>query len=802
MRNDSQQSTEENLHRETDLTEQLELEKWCSRTGGYRATTGKWQAGAAGFLGQQFTEGYLRLVLDQAAVCKQRAGIHGSAFRVFDSQTGLIQVALDALFFVLNESGEEVKRNRIAAVIGKRAEFILFLESPEWGNSAHLKGLRLANGADLSMGMIRRRLLDKGFKKALAYKPLTTVERIAVGTLMLTLIESATGLIVTRKKVVDPRRGRVAYVIQRTDAFWKFLDRWKDNLLVFRPVWMPMLTPPKPWEALTGGGYHTILTQVSSVPWERWAHFMKDAKPCVLGSLNLLQAQAMSADWELIHVQKECWRQSISIGALPPRDRMEKPIDAEFKREGRGPSAFWQANWEWRADRRKNTDRAKFIHCMSAWDKLSNADQIYFVWHTDYRGRMYQRGSQINFMGSDVFRSQLRFSGASSPITGNETEFAWAMGDAWGLAKDVAVRKKHMAEHMDWAIEAGRSPLDRTGYWSMAKDPWRYLQLCMDLHGHATDPNFETSSVFMLDQTTSGYGHAACLMRDQWLAEATNVIGTSHNDLYEEVGACAMVLINSIGGSTEKEQKLRTWWANHGVPRDLTKRLVMPVIYRRSHLTMIDAINEYLRDEVENFLVDGELRIVDLSKFLAAQIHIAVKELMPSIGGLHAWLTKVARAQIKAGFRPYWVTPNGMVVESYSSESYDQTYFLNMTGRRVRIRCKDTEGSPPSLKKSMGQLSADFIHSQDAAFLQRFVWHWRTYGHPIISIHDCVGTTLDNVSLMRGELQDQFARFYSEDHLTRMKETVEEGIKVKLPPPPIVGTLDLQDIGENPYLFT
>jgi DNA-directed RNA polymerase len=90
----------------------------------------------------------------------------------------------------------------------------------------------------------------------------------------------------------------------------------------------------------------------------------------------------------------------------------------------------------------------------------------------------------------------------------------------------------------------------------------------------------------------------------------------------------------------------------------------------------------------------------------------------------------------------------------------------------------------------------------DAAFLQRFVAHWEAYQHPIATVHDCFGTTLEHVGTMRQELCDQWHRFYSVDWLTRHQGMVEAVLGQEVEAPPIVGTLDRGEIGENPYLFT
>lgn len=86
--------------------------------------------------------------------------------------------------------------------------------------------------------------------------------------------------------------------------------------------------------------------------------------------------------------------------------------------------------------------------------------------------------------------------------------------------------------------------------------------------------------------------------------------------------------------------------------------------------------------------------------------------------------------------------------------------------------------------------------------MERFVWHWgNTYKHPIVTVHDCMATTLDNVVNMHLELHDQFYRFYSEDHLRIMHYNLERQLNCHLPKPPRQGDLDSKRIGENPFLF-
>ena len=780
---------------------QIDLEKWSQLVGGQRAVSGKWEKGAQGFLSQQFAEAFLRFALEHAKKCRAQAGRNAAAWQLMDNDKAIVHVALDALHYVLSDMEDGCARNRLAASIGKRAEFTLFLHHPEWGGSAHLRGLRLVNGRDLSMGLLRRRLLDKGFRKASGYHPLTSIERVTLGTLFVEIIAASTGLIRTETETVSYKKKSVR--VYFTEPYWKFLAQWKRNLFAFRSSYMPMITPPKDWSGLTDGGYLSCLTACSSVPPERWKHFTRKAHPCVLGALNILQRQCFIRNEPQLSLQKEVWDLGFGVGSLPPRERMEKPVDQEFKEKGLGPTAYWSAHYAWKADRRLNSARTKFIHAQVGWSRLEGWEDLYFVWFMDYRGRMYQRGSHINYLGGEVFRTQLDFA-QGGLIRGNEDEFAWALGDAWGIEKDIDKRIEFLRKNDRQIVAAGGEPLNYRPFWEAAKEPWRFVQLATEWAEYSNDEDYKTHCVFQLDQTTSAYGHAACLLRSAWLAEMTNVTGTANHDLYQVVADATMALMaQGDDAPRNHEEYCARWWKEHGVPRKLVKQVVMPVIYRRSHKTMLDAISLYLRDEIQNFLTEDGVRIVDMSAVLAKYIHLACKKVMPGIEVLHRWLVEVAKAQMREGYRPYWVTPNGLGVESYTNWARKEKYELQLSGRTVYVSVSDTENNALNPRRSTPQLSADFIHSQDAAFLQRFVWHWgHTYNHPIVTVHDCVGTTIDKVSLLRTELLDQFSRFYSEDYLTRMQREVEREIGAKLPPPPIEGSLDVSRIGENQFLFT
>jgi len=806
MKNDGQQFPTDKRNELQPLSPQVQLEKWCQQIGGDRATAGKWQAGASSFLVGRFADRFIQICLRESRASRTRAAVFGTAWSLLDDDKAVTQAGLDALFYLIDNIRDETRLSAVASQVGKRIEVVLFLMHPAWGKSWHLEGLRLANGKNLGVKPLMQLLRNKNFEIGNKFKPLPAVERQALGRLFIEITRQATGMIDVEYRMV---RKRKVPTIVMTEIYWKFLSRWKNNLLCFRPAKMPMIEPPREWKSQYGGGFYTFSTAAIDIPPESWKHHTRWMKDCVLGSLNKLQETPVSWNHEIMELQRQLWELNHSIGSLPPRDRVPYPVKAEYLIKGEEDSLkqFWDDHWRWKQDKRRNGQRSDFIHGRITYERLKDQPRMWFTWKKDRRGRCYQEGGNTSYLKADAQRSQLQ-SDHGALISGNEQEFAWAVGDAAGLPKSWEERLTWFTENELHIIAAGQDPLDRLGFWEGVKEPFRFISLCQEWARYEADYEYKTKLFFQLDQTCSAYGHAACLTRDQWLAEQTNVIGRHYSDLYLEILAATLSMMQNpeaYGVYKEEDQKCLDWWLEHGVTRKLVKEATMPIIYGRSHMTLMHGIQLYLREHMCGFF-DREadnLRAVELSVCLAKYIHRAVKGLMPSVGSLAAWLRAVGKVQIECGHRPYWLTPNGLLVESYSNEANVKKHQLVLSGRTVKFQCDDHEGAPLDKRKSLSKLAADYVHSMDAAFLEQFVWHWgNAYNKPIITVHDCMATTLDNVSMMRTELQDQFSRFYSVNHLEIMHYNLQCELNKTLPKPPVLNDLKVSKIGENPFLFS
>jgi DNA-directed RNA polymerase len=96
---------------------------------------------------------------------------------------------------------------------------------------------------------------------------------------------------------------------------------------------------------------------------------------------------------------------------------------------------------------------------------------------------------------------------------------------------------------------------------------------------------------------------------------------------------------------------------------------------------------------------------------------------------------------------------------------------------------------------------ANLIHSFDGSFCQAIVNKAGEQRYGIITNHDCFATTAANASWLAEELMQQSSELYWPDWLTQIQREIKARSGVGISKPPMVGTLDRDAIGQNPYSF-
>lgn len=787
---------------------QLDLEEWAGNAGTQRALSTGWEKAVAGILAHRHATNYWLAVQDAYRRSKRVPGVSSHIWGAIGSESNAKRVALETLVYVLGNSflmkAGGASRNKLAAVIGHRAEYVCWLNHPIWGAKVHIKGLRLASNCEIGMKLVMKRLKHKNFRKMEVYKAFSIAERVALGTVLLELMAQSTGLI---QIIKERTRKGWAKTVQYTSVFQQVLDQYERAAILFRTVYMPMAVPPRDWNSFVGGGYLTIRTKLSTHDETRYNALTKRMSNEVYDSINYLQSIPFCLDEQQVWVQRRVWELNHEVGDLPRRILMPAPSLNDYLARGLGPTQFWADYWSFKADERKLPERTKFVHALVGHEKLKEFERIYHVWQMDYRGRLYSRGGAINYIKGDLVRSWYEFE-RSAPVKGNEKSLMWCLGEAYGLQAAETQRESWCSENHSTIRAIAEDPIGNLALWSSAKEPWKLLKLCRDFAHYMDDPSYMTGTVFQADQSTSGYAHLACLLRDEKMAKLSNVIGKHKQDVYETVGEEAirnLEVMKAAGmhsdGELLKQHVCSIWWLKNKPPRRVWKSCVMPYVYGRKFMSLREGIEAYLKDEVKHHLVEGDLRIYDLANTLAKAVHDAVKTVFPNINVLQSWLRTIGRMQIERNQRPHWRTPNGLFVESYSSVTYTERIQLDVSGRTLHLDVPVADPSGAIDPSSASNLGADFVHSLEAAFLQQFVCLAKARDWPIITVHDCFGTTLDNYAEMRKSLCAEWKRFYQTDWLRETGQGVANQLKVDVPEPDYTGDLRLSRIGQNPYLF-
>jgi DNA-directed RNA polymerase len=792
---------------EAQFLKQLELEDWLIGYGAEIATAKGWEKGGKGYMQKIYMPAMQRACLRIWKESQCRAQMFGADMSILKDDKAVMQVAGETLVYVLGIAEENVFRTKLINDVGKRAENTLLMLYLQRKLPGHMKSLRRLHGRDLDTKEMQARLSDRGFRASKSYRPMDNTQRQKLGLCFLEIARAVTKLFTW--ELIRVQKNKQKYQLRFTELYWQFMGNYKQCLEATRPHHAPLIIPPKPWTKSNTGGYYKIQSSlIGKMNTEEVKDALEIAQPCVLGSANYQQKQAFLFNHHVMNSQWAVWQQGHSIGKLPPRDRMKMPNNRDYAQTIEGGTKYWSDKYRWNSDQNLNPQRTKYLRNKLVYEKLKN-ETLYFAGEKDFRGRYYAKGGCVNYQLNEMYRSQLTFD-TGAPLSRHWKEVVWAVGDAVGLRKCHQTREVWYRENMAQILRAGIDPLGAVAFWEGRKEPWRFMSLCREIFLAHQDPCHETKLIFWLDQTNSGYGHLAALTRDKKLALQTNVAGTEYNDLYAD-HQCRVKALVLEDLRTDPYNKHARWWLHNGkaeISRELMKLAVMPVVYARSHLTLMEVIREYIESIYVNFLVDddegGKLKSGVLANYLANKVHDAVKEIMPSIHSLDKWLRSYVDC-FDDDELPGFSSANDMWVDVGKKQHFMNSSHLVLSGKRITFMARE-ERDEVDHKRSRQGLAPNYLHMLDASFLERFVHHWDVcYGQPIATVHDCFGTTLDSVGLMRDELCDQFNRFYSEDHSFKTAMTAIAKLKTRdkkrLPPFPFVDDLCLTEVGQNPFLF-
>jgi DNA-directed RNA polymerase len=625
-------------------------------------------------------------------------------------------------------------------------------------------------------------------------------DRFHLGGLLLDLVAARTGLV------------RVVKGLKRH----QWLEPTPETLALIRanpprPMparRLPMLVEPRPWGGVKGGG-HLDSAQaliVSRAPIELSYYEGRDLR-VQLQVVNALQRQEMVLDPWMVAVQREAWDGNIR-GLFPvTRDPIQPPPPPENDAGGKA----WK---EWRACRAaawrdENVGRLKRLRIEEGLRQCEAVAgrPIWFAYDLDFRGRVYSSNRYATHQGPDHEKGAVSFAGGEAC---GEEGFEWLLKAAaghWGLGKAKwGERLNWGKQNLDLLTAIADDPLERLELWRGADDPWQLLQVARAVRQWLEDPAAPITCPVRLDQTCSGVGIAAALLRDRRLARHTNLIGSTRGDVYQAVADRVVRLLRAdVELAGEQAAQLAAFWLDFGVDRAMCKAPVMTSVYGASQLTLIEGLVELIearRGAVELGRVQGDL--LRPARMLAGVLQQALKEEIGPCLALQRWLRELSRQVVGTRQAIEWTTPMGWPMRLGTELDGTVGSGTALAGLpRQLSRREEGAGDGLSARATNRGITANTVHAFDGALCHAVVSAAVAHGAEILTNHDCFAVLPSRAEWLHAELHRQLRELYKEDWLSAMTAEIASRAGIKgIKPPPFTGDLSPGLVGSNPYCFS
>lgn len=710
----------------------------------------------------------LGLLLEELLANPAKAGKHLSCWPLLLLvNRGPRSVALVALSALLDTISTTRPERTVANAIGRAVEGEVRALRIEANRSAALLRLlrRRLGGQRLSDPKVLRALqLD-----ASSWEP---AQRREIGLLLLDLIAANTNLVTLR---TPP--GRRSRLVEPSEETRKLVRSARPAAA--KPRQLAQLVQPLDWQGMHGGGHsgnHEPL--VRSRAGHDLSYLTSEVLAPALRVVNTMQRQQLEIDPWMVAVQRQAWEADISgLFAVP-----------------RTPSHHGETRM-----------RVRIESGLRECEELAGRP-VWFSYCLDFRGRLYTANRYATHQGPDHQKACVLFGrGELCSVSAFEWLLKAAAGH-WGLRTSWPQRLRWGQTHLHDMVASGREPFEMVGWWRQAKEPWQFLQLCRAIQQQVEAPNSPCRVPVRLDQTCSGVGIAAALMRDRHLARLTNVWGTTRRDLYAHVAErLTGVLERDLHAGPMHHGGWAEFWLELGVDRTITKAPVMTTCYGSQYLGHVEQLIEVLEKRKARLpLKHWERGYVVPAQYLAKRLQTVLMDELLSCLRLRAWLSGTCRTVVRKERKLRWVGPMDFPVEL--GWQHDQRRVVNSLTRGRRRWQAATDGigrDGLSALATNRSITANLIHSFDAAFCHALICRAAEHGASLLTNHDCFAVIPSNAGWLHHTLLDLMATTYREDWLGEVADQFRcANTDLAIQPPPMVGDLNPGEIGQNTMLFS
>lgn len=780
--------------------------------------------------GARLLKGYLSQVsefISHYTAGNQPAGRRRNKYTKLISTVDADKLALFALTRMIQAVYQDTPMAKVIQLIGSMVEdelrfTKLELEKPEWFDATQ----RAMDNRNSSDYRYRKTVLVKGMNdNGVEWDKWNNETLYGVGALVFSLAMDASDLI---QKVTETSRGKSKTVLVATPEVEKWIRSSDEALAVMLPDRMPCLVPPADWEDNESGGYYSPrLRMTTSLVKTRRGFEGKEHRELikhapmlqVRKAVNAMQKTAWCINVPVLEAMQKIWENNLQVGmpATEPYVLPNSPVPKEISKSDMTQYQI-EALEDWKEEAREIHTLEKkrkgnvlsVARTLRIGEMLKSKQQFFYVYQTDFRGRIYAATSGVSPQGSDHAKAVLHFTDGK-PI--GDKGFYWLKvhgANKYGEDKcSYDDRVKWIDERRDNWLSVARDPVGNRDYWKDADKPYQFLAFCIEYCKVVENGvSYPSTLPIALDGSCNGLQHFSALLRDNVGGKAVNLYpAETPADIYQEVADVCWTKLKALSQENTGEGVAAVNWIDaikskgyDAIPRKLSKKPVMTLPYGSTQQACTSSVFEWcVENQVDTFPKNTQFKhCVLLSKLLwqsIGEVVIAARAAMKWIQDSSSIISKTSNSMI-------YYSPLGFPVYQGSRKKIQNRIVARIGGSQLGIKIVSNTDEIDVRKQRQGS-SPNLIHHVDATHLMMCVNEGYSRGMTSFAmIHDDFGVHACHIDEWHVVIREQFVRLHTDFNiLGEFKDSQEELCDVELPDLPKLGDLDIYGVLDSPYFF-
>jgi len=534
----------------------------------------------------------------------------------------------------------------------------------------------------------------------------------------------------------------------------------------FSPLYLPMVTAPKDWDADGNGGYLTLRQPLVKTRFEGQAEALQDADlSSVRQSINTIQRTAWSVHTGLLSIAKAAFDEGLDIGGFP---------------------------FNYKDGRAKRTSlRVSATTVLGLADEFKDYEAIYFPHNMDWRGRVYPMVDGLSPQGSKLSKALLSFSEGKHITDAAESFLAIHIANEFGEDKlSLSGRVEWVYENEDRIIEAANDPFGpNKDFWLSSDSPWGFLRGCLEWAGYCADPEgFLSTLPVAFDGSCSGLQHFSAMFLDEVGGREVNLVPElDRQDIYETVKGSVVAVLEA------SEDELAQQWLDSGL---LTRKLLKTPTMTYGYSSEVPGMTNQIKDEAGSAAVEffGKENLLKACNFLAKVTFDEIERTVVKASEAKTWLQQCVRGEPKAA---QWTTPDGLVVVQKYKVQDLRRLNIKIGDERLQSRYQVNTDAVDTRKMASG-IAPNVIHSLDGTHIRMVALAAsKEQIHSLAMIHDSFGCHAADAGRFFQIIREEFVDLYSQDVAQDLNKELSGGL-VDLPQ---MGSLDLEGVIGTDYSF-